>query len=249
MNKPIIILAISLLASSCVHSQEEAINLEKLQAPELKHLFSEGVLTVDVLDYVRPHPNYLLLASKFQEAIQENYEWFQAYSETSGVGKKLKYHPNLGLSEAEYEEFQAYLDQIKYVSAGQAFLTILQSDSTLTFEADGKLAPLRNLSIDLSNNQIFYEEYPLLHSEVITREDTDNVLKSPWKGHQWEFLSSKNFTEELPTTMEELKKISLTQIKLTIGQLQHDGKTFVHLEVKKIEKGRRVAAVELPLLW
>ena len=60
---------------------------------------------------VKASPRYLDLQNKFIIGVKEHQEWFLEQQKiTEKTGKPLGYHPNLGMTEAEFNELKNLIE-------------------------------------------------------------------------------------------------------------------------------------------
>lgn len=246
MKKTILIFLITTLFSSCANSQtdkEENKITGNIKA-DLINLLSDQKVTADIMDGVKISPRLNEIAVKFQNAVRENYEWFQEYMKTAKKGEALRYHPNFGVTEKEYEDFLTLSENIEIVSTGKEDIQIIRKDSLITFNGTNRLTNYNNVMIDLKNNQVLFKDYVLPFANKINVDDANNGLKSKWKGYNWiyKFPSSLEETEIL-----DIENLSLTEVKFTIGVLERNGKVFMEIKERKMTNGIKIIDNETPI--
>jgi hypothetical protein len=231
-----------LFLTSCGQSQTEKITENRTN--DLSALFDQSSVTVDIMDELKTDPKQLELTAKLQKAFQENYEWFQEYIKTAEKGKPLKYHPNFGMTETEYNEYLKLSEQVEVISSGKETIDIKKNADKINFIGQDKTSIFNDLTIDLKNNQILFKNYVLSFVNEINVTDNDNGLKSKWKGYNWEFVNPKLTEETDIQTLDEF-----TSITLTIGQLEKNGKTYMKIKERKMANGFKTIDNQVPVMF
>lgn len=240
-----IVISLTGCGNSQTHQQRQAITGDIKN--DLNNFLSKGKITVDVMDGVKQNKRQEELTKKFQEGIQQNYEWFVDYMKTVPDGQPMRYHPNLGLTEEEYKELHGYMNNIELVSSGKSDVTIKHKNNTIEFKADDeKLKLLEFVKIDLIKNVVTIGEYELAFSDTVNVTDDKNGLKSKWKGYTWKFEEPKDIDMN---ALKDLQTLKDKQYKFTIGQLEKNGKTFMSVKGQEIENGAKQVSFELPLIF
>ncbi len=107
MKKIIFILISILLLTSCgdAQSDRKLIDFTGKVENDINKFFSENSVVADIMDGIKQNPKQAELTAKFQAGIRENQEWFMVYIKTVPEGEPMPYHPNLGMTNDEYNEF------------------------------------------------------------------------------------------------------------------------------------------------
>jgi hypothetical protein len=126
------------------------------------------------------------LADRMTAAAQRNLSWFQQYAaQHEGKEGMLPYHPNLGLSEAEYGKFVSLIGQMALRETGRAQVSVAASpEGALALSASGGAAALNGIVIHPRQDFVHTPSGRLTHRISIDQDDP----KSPtgrWKGVQW----------------------------------------------------------------
>ncbi len=248
MKKTILIFLITTLFSSSANSQTD--NKENKITGDIKNdltnLLSHQKTTADIMDGVKISPRLNEISVKFQNAIRENYEWFQEYMKTAKKGEALKYHPNFGVTEEEYNDFLTLYKNIEIVSTGKEEIQIIRKDSLITFKGANRLTIYNNVTIDLKNNQVLFKDYVLPFSDKINVDDTNNGLKSKWKGYNWIYKFPPSLEE---TEILDIENLNMTEVKFTIGVLERNGKVFMEIKERKMTNGVKIIDNEMPIMF
>lgn len=129
-------------------------------------------------------PEAEALARRMTAAIQANFAWYRAYAAQHPQGE-LPWHPNLGISEAEYARFQTLSGQIALREIGRPTLTVTrQPDGGLRLATNGAAAPLDGIILYPDRNQV---ETPLgrLATAGAAANHQARSPTGPWEGVRW----------------------------------------------------------------
>ena len=244
MNKTITLLFLLISLTSCAQSQSEKIT--GIPTNDLPIIFESQTVTADIMDGIKRNPRQLELTRKIQSSLQNNWEWYQEYIKTAKKGEPLGYHPNLGITEKEYDEFLKISKDIEVESTGKEDLEIINADDKIKFKAEGKLSIFNDLTIDIKNNQILYKEYVLPFLDKVNIEDSDNGLKSKWKGYNWAY-EYPVITDE--TDLTDLENLNITIVRFTIGQLDKNGKIYMQIKERKMESGVKTVENQIQIMF
>jgi hypothetical protein len=129
-------------------------------------------------------PEAEALAARMTAAIRANFAWYRAYAAQYPQGE-LPWHPNLGISEAEYARFLTLTGQIALREIGRVTLTATRRpDGGLALAADGAAGPLNGIILYPERNQV---ETPLgrLGNGGATANRQARSPTGPWEGVRW----------------------------------------------------------------
>jgi hypothetical protein len=244
MNRTITLLFLLISLTSCAQSKSEKIT--GIPTNDLPTIFESQTVSADIMDGIKRNPRQLELTQKIQSSLQNNWEWYQEYIKTVKKGEPLGYHPNLGITEKEYDEFLKISKDIEVESTGKEDLEIINADNKIKFNADGRLSIYNDLTIDIENNQILYKDYVLPFLDEVNIEDADNGLKSKWKGYNWAY-EYPVITDE--TDLTYLKNLNITIVRFTIGQLEKNGKIYMQIKERKMESGVKTVENQIPIMF
>lgn len=244
MNRTITLLFLLMLFTNYVQSQSGKIT--GIPTNDLPIILESKTVTVDIMDGIKSNPRQLELTRKIQSSLQNNWEWYQEYIKTAKKGEPLNYHPNMGITEKEYDEFLKISKDIEVESTGKEDLEIISIDNKIKFKADGRLSIYNDLTIDIKNNQILFKEYVLPFLKKINIEDADNGLKSKWKGYNWAY-EYPVITDE--TDLTSLENLNITIVRFTIGQLEKNEKIYMQIKEQKMENGVKTVENQIPIIF
>ncbi|WP_298519470.1 hypothetical protein [uncultured Kordia sp.] len=248
MKKTLLLFIPLLLYVSLGKAQEKRTLLEfsgDVQA-DITRLLSNASYEVDIMDGIKSQSRQTELTFKLQQEIMKNYEWFTEYMKTVPKGQPMPYHPKLGLTKEEYEEFLKLVKNVEVMSTDTETLIITKLDSLVTFKGKGKLKPLDDVKLDLKNNKIMYKDYVLPFAKELIIKDANNGFKSKWRGYNW--------TYEYPSDPENLdisnlQNINITIVEFTVGQLENGGRIYIKLEERVVKNGVKIKDTKIPILF
>lgn len=186
-GRPLLALLSLLLVAPCgaalAAAPAAALPAGRAALDSLAGLLPEGPVTVEILA-----PRYTRriegLAARMQASARRNPGWFQAYTRRF-PSPPLPWHPNLGITRAEYEE---------YLAGSKGAPMAVTQRATLRFEREsgrrrwrlhgwGKLAPLDGLLIDLERNAVEGRRGPMPGLGLAAPDEgSDSPLAWRWYG-------------------------------------------------------------------
>ena len=129
-------------------------------------------------------PEAEALAARMTAAIRANFAWYRSYAAQHPQGE-LPWHPNLGISEAEYARFQTLTGQIALREIAPVTLNVTRRpDGGLALAIAGPAAPLNGIVLYPDRNQV---ETPLgrLGNGGPTANRQTRSPTGPWEGVRW----------------------------------------------------------------
>lgn len=210
-------------------------------ADSTQSLIPVGTVRATSMDLVAP-PRLQELMRRFQATAQRDPQWWMEYVKANArPGEPLPYHPNLGLSEAEYREMLGMSDEMRLAPVGEGELTVrTEGDSRYVLDGGRAFPDLTGIAIDLARNRV---ETPL---GVLTPGDPiepspGQAATGPWHGVRWEL---EDFDPDAMTG---------TVVKLSLGRLEESGRGILHYDARRMADGKlqtrvvRVLTYELPM--
>ncbi|NAY90287.1 hypothetical protein GTQ34_00005 [Muricauda sp. JGD-17] len=247
MRKSIILIAVCfLMINSYSQKDNSKSDITKQVQSDIDNFLTEGESIVDVMDKIIQSPKQQELTMKFQQGIQNNYEWFVEYMEKSTPGKPMEYHPNLGITKDEYNELQELIKNIEITSSGKENVEIIKTDSTISFNSLGGLQILNRVKINSVKNEIEIGEIKLSYSGSVKVDNDENGFKSRWNGHNWAFEFPNGLNSEM---LKDVQNLVAKNYKFTIGKLEKNGRTFIQIKGLEINKGEKEVEFDIPLLF
>lgn len=241
-----LILSSTLLFSTCFSQQNQKPLLTGDIVKDVNNLLPRAEVTVDIFDGVKQSKRQAELMEKFKLGVQKNYDWFIDHTKKFENVRPLPYHPNLGLTEEEYTEMQVAIKEMESISSGSEVVSILKNNNIISFKSRGRLAILQVVKIDLEKNLVIIGDEVLNFTGKSDITNETNGLKSKWKGYNWDLETPKDIR---PDQFKGLANLNAKFYKLTIGRLEKNGKTFLQIKGKEIEKGKTKVAFDIPLIF
>jgi hypothetical protein len=239
-----------ILIAGCSNSQPVQKQITGELIDDLKVLLPEGKVNVDIIDGIKMNPKYEELNSKFMTGVQNNYDWFLEQQKiVEQTGNPMPYHPNLGMTESEFEEYKTFMENgtgVEMVKNGSAQINFKYQDNFINLSGNGRLDLLNDVRIDLTNNIVWIGDYKLDKFEKVNVDSDNNGLKSKWSGYQWRYdYSNKPEFNSLSST-EDLQNLNMKIYKLTVALLDKDKTTYIEITEKEIENGTRTKTFQIP---
>ena len=99
---------------------------------------------------IEPDPNFDAHGKRIQAAMAANKEWLAEYRKQY-AGKDMPWHPNFGVSEADYQRYRQPMNQFREASRKPIRVEMLRSGSTVTLKLKGDNLLLTDLEIDMKS--------------------------------------------------------------------------------------------------
>jgi hypothetical protein len=178
-SPPLLAMSVA-LAMSALLSFPGAAGERMDMAASIEALIPEKEVTVDLLSPKYPK-SVEDLAVRMEQAARRNPAWFQAY--TRRFARPLPWHPNLGVSKPEYEE---YLRTARTAPMGVTQRAILrfERDGTArrwTLRGWGKLQAINGTVLDLERN-VVRNRRGTLSAIGIASPEANSALQWKWYG-------------------------------------------------------------------
>lgn len=243
---PVLILFLLITSCSNSHSKETIPEITWDIREDVNNLLPEGLFIVDILGDLKQNRRQEELNLKFKQGVRENQDWFIEYMKTVPQGESLPYHINLGLTEQEYEEWHGFMEDIEFVSIGQENVEIIQKGAIISFKSKEKLKALELLEINMESNTVRVGEYNLWFDDTSNIANDKNALRSKWKGYTWRYEYPKEMDLD---GLNDLGNLTAIQYKVTIGQLDKTGRTYISIKGREIINGEKEIDFYLPLVF
>jgi hypothetical protein len=180
-----------------------------------------GTVDVEVLRLTAPDP-FARLSARFAEAVQKNQEWWLQRVKTAGPGT-LPWHPNMGLTKAEYEQYLALMEDLRYEPAARATITVQRQGQRVVLDGGDDLADLWEVTIDPVAMSV---DTPLGGCSRLRPFDSSAKATGPWTG-----FTCRETTGD-PTEGDA------RSVVLHLGRLAASGNVFFSLEAKRFRGGK-----------
>ena len=240
-----IVFTLALLLHSDIYSQKkDSLFFTENLSVDLFSLLKDGFTTYDVMNGIKPNPKLDKLTTKLKRAIEKNYDWYIDHVAKVPDGEPLPYHENLGLSQAEYEEFLNLAKNITSISTGK--ITIVIAPSKESGRIHIKFPEMDALNISLKDSSVLYKDLKLKYSGIVHVNDDSNGLRTRWAGHSFLYENPSELSSE---QMKNLDKLNYIKCKLTIALLQKSNKIMIDFSETKISNGVKILDSRMPLVY
>ncbi|OJJ20333.1 hypothetical protein BKI52_17880 [marine bacterium AO1-C] len=227
-------------------TQQERPKITNNILVDLNNLLPQGKFQADVMNGVKQSDKLKEVTAKFQKGIQENYLWYIDYIKKHEGKTPIPYHPNFGISKAEYASLETLLNEVEIVSTGKISLTIIKQKGVINFKASGKFEVLEYIKVLPESNQIVIGDYKLSFRDTINVKTNNNGLKSKWQGYRWEYSLPADLNLDM---LKDLTNLSYKYYKCSIGRLERNGKTFFKIRGQEINDGVKEINFEVVLMF
>ncbi len=185
-----------------------------------REILVPGTHDVDVMELTAPLRTRVLLA-RFKAAMQANPDWWSKYVEEHAEERPLPYHPNFGLTKAEYDEIGKGENGLTAEKRADAKLTIMEKrPGVLVLNGNGDLPDLLGVEIDL-NKDLVRTRYGDLTERSETNASESTALGA-WKGVGWKLNSV------------DLEKMTGAIAKFHVGRVTASGRNVIYYDVKEL---------------
>ncbi|MBI2966405.1 MAG: hypothetical protein HYY40_01150 [Bacteroidetes bacterium] len=204
---------------------------------DLRQLLPVGLIELDIMGFQMPD-GYNELQEKFKKGIAENQEWYMEYIKTAKSGQGLGYHPNLGLTEEEWEKFSKMTEQMKMVKARTGFIEVLQTDSIIEITGSDDTEGFNGLKINLKTKILSTDYDAWDFTETIQANEYQDKT-GMWSGYNWKYqqLDTANLTN--------LTNFKGKDYDFSIGQLVESKKAIIFFKSREFVDGQQYRMADL----
>lgn len=171
--------------------------------------------------------------TRFASAAALHQTWLRQYLEDLRLppGAPLPYHPNLGITEAEYRSLQDAYEHPTIVEGEARHIDVRVEGGALRFSAEGPLAPLGLLAVEASG-RVRYGDALVVDNPV--RVEGQAAKFGPWTGFSWQ------------RDVSDMTRTKLDVLELAWGHVA--GRRFIHLARRESDGVAMTEQVEV-LAW
>lgn len=175
------------------------------------------------------------IQQRFAEAGRKHAEWMTAYADQHAnlpPGTPLPYHPNFGISAAEYDQLKQAYGNMKVHEVERFDLQVKQRGDKLTFAAHGQHSFLDELAISPTGQLHF-------GAIVVDKPKRAESVKGrfgTWSGYYWAHNASNRAERKLDT------------LEVDLGTVHSSGRRFLRLARKRSDGQAIVESHDL-LVW
>lgn len=224
-------LLVSLFVFTLAGPAHAALPAGRAALDSLAALLPDGAVTVEIL---APHYTTRIegLAARMQASARRNPAWFQAYTRAHPV-PPLPWHPNLGVTRAEYQEWILGSRDAPMAVTQRATLRFVREEARRrwTLQGWGKLTPLNGLLIDLERNEVGGKRGPLIGLGVIAPDDP---AKAPL---DWRWYGAWKAAHRVGDTQQQGQAMSAS---LHFGPLADGASVAMYWTYRRYNNGARL---------
>lgn len=217
----VIVLAAAPPAAARAHAQAPAVRAVSLDS--VRALLPAGTITMDVMD-LAPSPRLAELGERLVAGARANPEWFQKAVRTAAPGEPIAYDPRMGLTEAEWQEYQRLSRGQTLAKVAEGPLAVRVEGTRLVLDGGAGFPDLTGLAIDLAADELVTAAGTVRGSEE-DHNDGGGAI-GPFDGRTWR-------KEEGTPESGDIKTV-----RLTVGRLRESGRGLLHWEWRAVEGGR-----------
>ncbi|MFK8031757.1 MAG: hypothetical protein AB8G18_16090 [Gammaproteobacteria bacterium] len=130
-------------------------------------------------------PEIRSLTDKLTENLEKNSEWFEQYSSQLAPGKRIPYHPNMGLTEAQYQQLLGGEEQTRLTPTGGARLSFTwRDDDVLKIQGLPDEAPFDTLLYEGVSDSLI-TSFGTLSNSVSAKGKLGGESSLAWEGRLW----------------------------------------------------------------
>ncbi|MEM6964874.1 MAG: hypothetical protein AAF573_08925, partial [Bacteroidota bacterium] len=191
-------------------------------------MLPEGLAIVEISDSIGYDIFVTLIREQIIENLKDNDEWYTNYRKQYPKGRTFPYHPNLGVTEEDYNYYLNNKDNFGIKSTIKSQLKIIQKGLEISFKGQDQLNIMNKIKIDLENLTINYSDKELIFTDSIYIPNNFNIYRSSWKGYKWIFNDPENM-EGL--NIWDMYSIPMKSYSITIGKIEKTGLTFFAIKL------------------
>ena len=148
---------------------------------------------------VVPPPEIEKFTVIVEEAARKDPEWYEKFSKESPPGVPLPFHPKIGLTQEEYDEYRALWEKREFKVVEPLVLQLKETkEGVWVIRSVGKANPISTLRYH-ADKDVFISPNGTLERSEDVKADPESTLRE-WSGHEWQMDDETS----LGTTMENV---------------------------------------------
>lgn len=224
----------------CNNSQPDLL-LNGNISHDVNALLEDGNSEIMIMDSIVQTPREIELSFRMQKAVESNDEWYRQWAIHYRQLPVLPYHPNFGLSKAEYNELMEMKKNKNLTHSAIHKITVINKEGQISFDTRGSIPYLDKLKFDAKENTVAMENYILRFRDTLFIANENHGLKSMWKGYSWRY----DEPNENDTTSDQW---NTKHYSITLAQLYKSGKTLLLFSKLEDVEGERTLNFEKALI-
>ncbi len=130
-------------------------------------------------------PEIRSLTDKLTENLENNAEWFQQYSRQLAPGQRIPYHPNMGLTESQYQQLLGGEEQKRLTPAGGTRLAFSwRDDDVLRISGLPDEPPFDSLLYEGVSDSLI-TSFGTITKSVSAKGQLGDDTSLGWQGRLW----------------------------------------------------------------
>lgn len=231
-RKMAVVLLVGLMGLFPVLGSAEPFPLEQIRGL----LPKDGDL-VDVMALVAPE-RCQELSVKFKAGVSLHPEWWLDYVKRGEPGQPLAYHPNFGMTEAEYEEMSQCVTEMRLEKISEARLGV-KPDGQDRYVLDGgdKLPSLSGVVIDLQA-QVVETPFGVCKTWSRIEATLSQRVTGPWEGYQWTAEEGVSDLQQAKG-VDDVMSADVFFAKFSLGRFQNEARGLLRYKVTRLHSGEK----------
>jgi hypothetical protein len=168
------------------------------------------------------------IAAKLKVELSKHTQWLTQYLKNRQPGQPLPYHPNFGITKAEYNTLLQAANQIQLMNTGNIDVEFQQREPGVITVKTTNPSPINGLRIEGKTVTTPYGKTTVFAD--INNTDKDSATGA-WKGVQWRLTDF----DEAAIGTQSLDKIKGKEVKFAVGKLSKTGEGILYYSVKDID--------------
>lgn len=130
-------------------------------------------------------PEIRSLTDKLTENLQKNSDWFKQYSSQLTPGERIPYHPNMGLTEPQYQQLLGGEERKRLTPTGGTRLSFdWRADDVLTISGLPDEAPFDSLLYEGVSDSLI-TSFGTLTGSISAKGELGGDNSTGWEGRLW----------------------------------------------------------------
>ncbi len=130
-------------------------------------------------------PEIRSLTDKLTENLKKNADWFEQYSSQLTPGERIPYHPNMGLTESQYQQLLGGAEQKRLTPTGGTLLSFAwRDDDVLTISGLPDEAPFNSLLYEGVSDSLI-TSFGTITKSISAKGKLGDDTSLGWEGRLW----------------------------------------------------------------
>ena len=192
----------------------------------------------DVVGVV-PSPREAELADRMVQSVQQYPDWWTEHVASAGDGP-IAYHPNLGLTEAEFEEFMAYAENPTVGVTEQVVISAASNASGMLEIAWTASSGRGSLVIDTQAGALLLPNGESIGAVPWSSTEPDSFLGQA-RGWEWTWTD--------PSIVDDVRTGTGFTVTARVGVRDSDGRVYLGVQTGTFAGGTPTARTRIDMLY